>query len=168
MPGGRKNKVQTGKSDHAGFPGGQIAVTVRLGAWKCRGIYRIAQLDAVLADVERAVPGWCLARRRTDPTAHLLLRRLLFGMCRAPSTTKLLEGTVKAATWLAVNDPAGNYRTALAEAVRKHGHACLSVTASTDGLVWDMAVSSMEADLAPALVQVATDLSAPPSGVSLH
>jgi hypothetical protein len=73
---------------------------------------------------------------------------------------------VKAATWLAVNDPAGNHRTALAEAVRKHGHACLSVTASIDGLVWDMTVSSMEADLAPALA--ATDLSAPPSGVSLH
>jgi hypothetical protein len=166
MPGGRKNKVQTGKSDHAGFPGGQIAVTVRLGAWKCRGIYRIAQLDTVLADVERTVPGWRLAQRRTDPAVHLMLRRLLFSMCRAPSTTKLLEGTVKAATWLAVNNPQGNCRAALVQAIENQGHACLSVIASADGLVWDMTVSSMEAGLAPILA--AADLSAPPLGVSLH
>ena len=166
MPGRRKTKVRDGKSDHAGFPSGQVIVTVRLGAWECRGIYRIAQLDAVLADVERAVPGWRLAQRRTEPAAHLMLRRFLFSMCRVPSTTKLLEGTVKAATWLAVNNPQGSCRAALAQAIENQGHACLSVIASPDGLVWDMAVSSMEAGPAPILAPA--DLSAPPLGVSLH
>jgi len=166
MPGGRKIKVRSGKSDHTDVSKGRIVVTVRLGAWECQGIYHIAQLDTVLADVERAVPGWRLAQRRTDPAAHLILRRLLFSMCRVPSTTKLLEGTVKAATWLAVNNPQGNCRAALAEAIENQGHACLSVIASTDGVVWDMTVSSMEADLAPILAPA--DLSAPPLGVSLH
>ena len=166
MPGGRKTKVRSGKSDHTDVFKGRIVVTVRLGAWECRGIYRIAQLDTVLADVERTVTGWRLAQRWTDPAAHLMLRRLLFSMCRAPATTKLLEGTVKAATWLAVNNPQGNCRAALAQAIENQGHACLSVIASTDGQVWDMTVSSMEAGLAP--IQAPADLSAPPSGVSLH
>jgi hypothetical protein len=166
MPGRRKIKVQGGKSDHTDVSNGRVVVTVRLGAWECRGIYRIAQLDTVLADVERTIPGWRLAQRRTDPATHLMLRRLLFIMCRAPSTTKLLEGTVKAATWLAVNNPQGNCRAALAQAIENQGHACLSVIASADGLMWDMTVSSMEAGLAP--IQAPTDLSAPPLGVSLH
>jgi hypothetical protein len=166
MPGGRKIKVRSGKSDHTDVSNGRIVVTVHLGAWECQGIYPVAQLDAVLVDVERAIPGWCLAQRRTDPMAHLLLRRLLIGMCRIASTTKLLEGIVKAATWLAVNNPQGNCRTALAQAIENQGHACLSVIASADGLMWDMTVSSMEAGLAP--IQAPTDLSAPPLGVSLH
>ena len=166
MPGRRKIKMRSGMSDHIDVSNDRIVVTVRLGAWECRGIYRIAQLDTVLADVERTIPGWRLAQRRTDPAAHLMLRRLLFSMCRAPSTTKLLEGTVKAATWLAVNNPQGNCRAALAQVIENQGHACLSVIASTDGLVWDMTVSSMEAGLAPILASA--DLSAPPLGVSLH
>jgi hypothetical protein len=166
MPGRRKTKVRSGKSGHTDVATGRIVVTVRLGAWECRGIYRIAQLDTVLADVERAVSGWRLDQRRTDPAAHLMLRRLLFSMCRAPSTTKLLEGTVKAATWLAVNNPQGNCRAALAQVIENQGHACLSVIVSSDGLVWDMTVSSMEAGLAPILA--AADLSAPPLGVPLH
>jgi hypothetical protein len=166
MPGGRKIKVRSGKSDHTDVSNGRIVVTVHLGAWECQGIYPVAQLDAVLVDVERAIPGWCLAQRRTDPMAHLLLRRLLIGMCRITSTTKLLEGIVKAATWLAINNPQGNCRTALAGVIHNHGHARLTVTARTDSLAWRMAVSARKADLAP--IQAPTDLFAPPSGVSLH
>src|SRR3954462_8589141 len=100
-----------------------------------------------------AWPSAGRTRRRTCCCAASCLA--CAGLLPRQTTAKLL-GLVKAATWLAVNDPAGTHRTALAEAVRKHGHACLSVTASIDGLVWDMTVSSMEADLAPALA--ATDL----------
>ena len=140
---------------------GHVVVTVRIGVWECRGTYHINQLQIVLADVERAVPKWRLTERRTDLAAHAVLRRFLVALPTPRPDQKLLTATVKAATWLAVNHPAGKFEAALADAVRDHGQAHLTLQADATGVAWGLAVSAQGLDLGDQLAAAERGLHAP-------
>ena len=144
---------------------GHVVVTVRVGAWECRGTYRLDQLQVVLADVERAVPNWRLTERRSDPTAHALLRRFLLTLPTQRPEPKLLTAAVKAATWVAVNYPTGKFKAALADAMRDHGQAHLTLQADAAGRTWGVAVSAQGLNLTASLVAAEGKLHEPAPAV---
>jgi len=132
-------------------PREHVVVHLRIGAWECSGMYHLSQLNAVLSDVERAIPDWHLSQRRSDPMAHARLCGLLMTMAQHRADAKILEAAVKAATWLAVHSRVGRYRAALEKAVAEHGHAHLTVQTDALGNAWGFMVSNMVGDMSLAM-----------------